>query len=190
MTSPHAPSLLPLSDLVDYLLGELSPADEKRVEEIFFENEASAKLLELVESIGEGIRGLVTQAYAGGVVNRNMVQKMRRSGLTLREYRLTPGATVSCKAGPEDFVLVRLATEFGAAEDVTVDVDFRDLETNQTAPTLSRPVEVDREAGEILLVFPGEEVRTYPRSLWTLRVHGKTASGEAEFGPFVLDHTP
>lgn len=190
MTTPHAPSLLPLSDLVDYLLGELSPADEERIEDVFFESEATTRLLELVESIGEGIRGLVRQAYAGGVVNRSMVQKMGRSGMTLREYRLTPGATVSCKAGPEDFVLVRLATEFGSAEDVTVDVDFRDLETNQSAPTLSRPVEVDREASEILLIFPGEEVRNYPRSLWTLRVHGQTASGEAEFGPFILDHTP
>ncbi|MEJ2077943.1 MAG: hypothetical protein P8020_19255 [Acidobacteriota bacterium] len=190
MTTPNAPSLLPLSDLVDYLLGELSPADERRVEEIFFEDEASTRLLELIESIREGIRDLVTQAYAGGVVNLSMVQKMRQSGLTLREYRLTPGATVSCKAGPEDFVLVRLATGFGSAADVTVDVDFRDLETNRTAPTLSRPVEVDREADEILLIFTGEEVRSYPRSLWTLRVHGRTASGETEFGPFILDHTP
>lgn len=190
MTTPDAPLLLPLSDLVDYLLGELSPTDEERIEKIFFENEASARLLELVASIGGGIRDLVTQASAGGVVNRSMVQKMRRSGLTLREYRLTPGATVSCKAGPEDFVLVRLATEFGSAAEVTVDFDFRDLETNQTAPTRSRSVEVDRDAGEILLVFPGEEVRNYPRSLWTLHVRGKTASGKAEFGPFILDHTP
>jgi len=190
MTTPHPRSLLPLSDLVDYLLGELSPSEEERVEEVFFENEATAVLLELVQNIGEGIRNLMAGAHAGGVVNRSLIQKMRRSGLTLREYRLTPGATVSCKAGPEDFVLVRLATEFRSAADVTVDVDFRDLETNQAVPTVSRPVEVDREADEILLLFPGEEVRSYPRSLWTLNVHGRTERGEAHFGPFILDHTP
>ena len=183
-------SPLPMPELVDYLLGELPKPDEERVEEHIFECAECAERLEVVESIGRGIRDIVAHAYAGGIVNTEFVEKARQSGMTLREYKITPGATVSCKAGPEDFVLVRLAGECGSAEDVTVDVDFRDLEHDQAAPTVTQNVEVDRKANEILIVFPGEEVRRYPRSLWTMRAHGKVSGKDTSFGTFIMDHTP
>jgi len=64
---------------------------------------------------------------------------------------------------------------------------MRDLESGATQPLPARDVVRDDAMGEVVMVFPGAVVRTYPRSLWTLSL--ESASGES-LGPYVLDHTP
>jgi hypothetical protein len=68
--------------------------------------------------------------------------------------------------------------------------EYRDLESGETAPPETRRITADRDLGEVLLVFPGEVVRTFPRSRWTLRVSGNSPAGRTELGRFVMDHSP
>lgn len=178
------------ADLIDYLRGELPAEAEHVLEEHLFDCPACTEQLARFERIGAGIRDLVAGAMAGGVVNHQFVERLRQSGLSIREYRLTPGVTVSCQAGPEDYVLVRMAAEFGSLADVNVEVEFHDLERNAKAPVMRRQAEIDRAAGELMLVFPGTVVRSYPRSLWTMQVHGRMEDRVQRFGPFIMDHTP
>jgi anti-sigma factor RsiW len=176
--------------LVDYLLGELPAGEAERLEGHFFECAACAAKIESIERIGTTIADVTRHASVGANVNGAFVDRAARDGLTLREYRIPAGETVACAAGPEDLVVIRLAANFGGATDLSLDVTFHDLENDETSPAVTRQIVADRDLSEVVLVFPGELVRTYPRSRWTLRVGGELPSGRAEFGPFIMDHTP
>lgn len=176
--------------LIDYLLGELPPGEEQRLEAHLFECPVCAARAESIERIGASIGDLVRHAGVGASVNGAFLERAIQDGLTLREYRIPAGETVSCTAGPEDLVVVRLEAEYGGSTELELDVAFHDLESGETAPVQTRPVVADHELGEIVLVFPGEVVRSYPRSRWTLRVHGSAPSGRTDLGQFVMDHMP
>jgi hypothetical protein len=176
--------------LVDYLLGELTAEEETSLEEHFFECDTCASRLRSIESIGLSVADAVLHAAVGANVNGAFVDRVVRDGLTVREYRIPAGETVACSAGPEDLVVVRLAADFGDAENLQLQVTLHDLERDETSPVPARRIEADRDLGEVVLVFPGEVVRTYPRSRWTLSVSADAPSGSTRFGPFVMDHTP
>lgn len=179
-----------LAQLVDYLLGELPAAEVEALEEHLFECAECAARIESIERIGTSIADVVRHAGVGANVNGAFLARAAHDGLTLREYRIPAGETVSCTAGPEDLVVVRLAGELAGARGLELGVAFHDLESGETSPVETRPVLADHELGEIVLVFPGEVVRGYPRSRWTLRVYGEAPSGRVDLGRFVMDHTP
>lgn len=179
-----------LSELVDYLLGELPAVEAERLEEHVFECRECAARIDSIDRIGASIADVVRHAGVGACVNDTFVERAAGDGLTIREYRIPAGESVRCSAGPEDLVVVRLASDFGSATDLELDVSFHDLESGETAPVETRPVVADRDLGEVVLVFPGEVVRGYPRSRWTLRVHSGAPSERSELGQFVMDHTP
>jgi hypothetical protein len=175
---------------VDWLLGEL-PADEERgLEEHLFECAACAARAESVQRIANAVRDAVRRAAVGGNMNHAFLDRARSDGLTLREYRLTSGETVPCQAGPEDLVVVRLTAGFGGARDLRLDVELTDLERGESMPLATREVAADRELGEVVLVFPGEVVRSFPRSRWRMGLRAESSSGPVDLGPFILDHTP
>lgn len=176
--------------LVDYLLGELQGAEEARLEEHLFTCSVCAARLDAVARIGESVAEVVRHAGVAASVNRRFLARALADGLSLREYRIPAGERAHCTAGPEDLVVVRLAADLGDATDLEVDVRFENLESGDVAPSVTRPVFADRDLGEVILVFPGEVVRAYPRSVWTLTVHGDSPDGSVEVGPFVMDHTP
>lgn len=183
---------LDLEHALDYLQGEMPEAEAESLEEHLFDcvdcGPSFEALAGLRDSVAEAVRG----AEVAGSVDGEFVERASQEGLEMCEYRITEGGTVSCKAGAEDFVVVRLAADFGDVHKLRLDCDFQDLERRISMPLPTRDVVVDRELGEILLLFPGDVVRSYPRSLWTLRLQGeRIADGEgAEIGPFVMDHTP
>jgi hypothetical protein len=179
-----------IGDLVDYLLGELPQDEEGRIEDHVFECAACARNLEAVHRIGAAVADAMRHAEIGANVNVSVVTRVTNEGLTVREYRIAPGETVPCAAGPEDFVAVRLSGDFSGYDELTMDTEFVDLESNEQAPTVSRPVLADHQHGEIVLLFPGQVVRSYPRSRWTLTVHGETDAGRRELGTFIMDHSP
>lgn len=174
------------AELVDYVFGDTTGEPAEALEEHLFECPRCAARLDLLDVMARSVSAAVREGALGGNVNAAFLAKARREGLTLRDYRIAEGTTVACSAGPEDLVVVRLAASFPEVEELRLDGTFHDLERDETAPLPARAVVVDRELGEVVLVFPGEVVRAYPRSRWTMRVHGE----REELGPFVMDHTP
>jgi len=179
-----------LGDLVDYHLGELSPAGEVALEEHLFECGECAALFESIVRIGAAVRDAGLSAVVGANVSSAFLERAIEDGLTLREYRLRPNESVACSAGPEDYFVVRLAADFESARELRLNVEFRDLESGVSTPPVAREVDPDLDLGEVVLVFPGEVVRSYPRSLWSLTLDGMTADGPVRFGPYTMDHTP
>lgn len=179
-------------ELIDYCLGELDGKEAERVEEHFFACPRCARELDSLDRLRRGVVEATQQAQVGSSVSLAFLDQARHDGLRLREYRIPEGETVLCKAGPEDYVVVRLEGPYGGVENLTLYVDFEDLENNTAAPFPERPVFADRVLDEVLVVFPGEVVRSYPRSRWTLRVSGEAVSNDrrTEWGPFTMDHHP
>ena len=45
-------------------------------------------------------------------------------------------------------------------------------------------------AGQLVLLMPGDVVRAYPRSCWTMQARGHRGGDAVALGPYALDHTP
>ncbi len=189
MTSPD---LCPvgLDELIDYFVGELLPAEACRIEEHVFSCRRCAEAFESLDALKRALEETVRCAEIGCNVGSTFLERAVRDGLSLKEYLIPEGATVTCHAGPDDLVVVRLGGSFANFEELELGVDFEDLETATTTQLPGRTVVVDRELDQVLLVFPGKLVRTYPRSRWTLRLTGHGPAGPAAHGPFVMDHHP
>lgn len=190
MTAGASACRVGLAELLDYLCDESANDTADAIEDHLFECDVCAARIASLERV----RAAVADAARDGEVVANVggafVERAARDGLTLREYRIPAGDVVPCTAGPEDLVVVRLAAEYGEAEELDLDAELHDLERETVTPLPARQVVVDRDLDEVILVFPGELVRGYPRSRWTLRLRGEGSGGRFEVGPFVMDHTP
>jgi len=176
--------------VVDYALGEMPETGIGGFEEHLFSCPRCAHRLDAIDVVRQLVSNSVLEAAIGGSVTEALLTRARHDGLTLREYRIAEGATVPCSAGPEDLVVVRLAADLEQIDNLRLRATMEDLEKGTSAQLPARDVIFDRDAAEVVLVFPGDVVRAYPRSRWTLHLLGETATGPAELGPFVMDHTP
>jgi len=186
----ETPCPLGLDELLGYLLGDLEDrADDEldAIEDHLFDCAACGRRLESLDALRRAVAEAAQNAELGGNVNRAFLERAARDGLSVREYRIDEGTTVACTAGPEDLVLVRLAAGTAhAARGEEIDplelrVTFEDLERGESTDLPPREVALDHDMGEVMLVFPGDTVRAYPRSRWTLHLGGHT---------YVMDHTP
>lgn len=190
MTWAACDSPLPFERLVDYTAGDLSAAEEERLEAHYFACARCSRRLAVVEALGVGVGALVRRGAARASVTRDVVERIAREGLTLRHYVLAPGDVVPCTAAPaDDFVLVELRPDAGAAAGgARVDVETRVLASGAiTRQTLLSSC--DPASGSILLLFPAEVIRSFPRSRWTMQLSFE-ADPAARFGAYVMDHTP
>lgn len=175
-------------DLVDLELGELPEAAAEALEAHLFECPRCAAMLDELHRLVAGVRDAVAAAAVGANVTEAFLERALGDGLSLREYRLAPGETVACSAGPEDLFVVRLAAGLAEPAELTARVEVRDLASGASQALPPRDVLPDLERGEVVLVFPGAEVRAYPRSVWTVVLTGDVAGRTESYGPFILDH--
>jgi len=190
VTAGTAPCTVGLAELLDYLFDAIPSERAEALEDHFFGCAACADRIASLERLRAAVAGAARRAEVAANVNAAFLERVARDGLTLREYRIRASESVPCTAGPEDLVVVRLAADYGEVEEFEVDAELHDLERETVTPLPARDVVVDRALDEVILVFPGELVRSYPRSRWILRLRGAGVGGRFEIGPFVMDHTP
>jgi mannose-6-phosphate isomerase-like protein (cupin superfamily) len=178
-----------LEQVMAYLVDELDDAAVEVFEDHLFACGVCAERLAMVERLRAEVASTARRAEIGVNVNSAFLERAVRDGLTLREYRIPAGESVACKAGPEDLVVVRLAAPFGDFQSFDLAAVLEDIRHDTVATLPSRSVVIDRAREEVILVFPGELVRSYPRSRWTMRLHAVGPAGERDIGPFVMDHS-
>jgi hypothetical protein len=176
--------------LLDYLLGELPTDAAERLEEHLFECAACAADLDALDRLRAAVADAARAGGVAVVADQGLLDRLARDGLSRREYRIPAGGTVLCQAGPEDLVVVRLADVARDLRGLRLEGEVVDLERDHADELPAREVVVDRAREEVILVFPGEVIRGYPRSRWTMRLSGEGPEGPAGIGPFVMDHTP
>lgn len=183
MTPPELP--LSYEVVLDYFLGELPPAREAEVEERLFEDTETARRLEVVARIGEGVGRLVRSGGVTATATAETLDRLDAQGVSVRTYRLAPGEVVPCSIASEDFVAVRLSGVFGDVTAVDIDLEAR-LEGQPPRTEHLPELPVDRSAGELVLLYAGDVIRSFPRAQFTYRVR---AQGR-DLGEFHLDHRP
>jgi hypothetical protein len=182
---------LPFGELVDYHAGELAAPDEARVEDHVFACAVCTERLGAVAQLAGAIAGYVARGQVMVSGTRALVDQLAARGLTIRTYVVTPGQQVPCTAAPgDDLVLIQLAGAFAARDALMLEVVMDDLDAGTQLQRELAEVPFDQRAGDLHLLFPGERVRAYPRSRWTIRVHTGGPGARALLGTFALEHTP
>jgi hypothetical protein len=182
---------VPLESLIAWERGELDPVASDRIEEHVFGCAACTRRLEGVTGLAVGIRDLVAAGRLPSAVTGDLVEGAATRGLRLRTYRLAPGESVACTAAPDDdFVVVRLGVKLEEGESVDLVAQVADLETGARDTRLTPDVPVDPAAGEIVYLYPGDAIRSLPRTVWSVTARVRGPRGERELGPYTLDHTP
>jgi hypothetical protein len=181
---PGCEAPIPGETLLDYWAGD-GPADQTaRIEAHLFECGDCAARLERLASIGMGLAALVRRGHVSGIVSRTLVNRMRRDGLRVRVYSVSPGETMPCAVFPgDDLVVAALRADFSGVDAATLSV---------TGPGNSLMSELDeipvsQPEGEVLWALSGAAVRQMPSTRLQLTLTSQ-GTERAVLGEYVLEH--
>jgi hypothetical protein len=184
-------SPLALAELVAYRLGELDSSRETQLEEQYFACSACAERLRWTEQLEGAITHLVRHGGLRAAVTEDFVRDAKAAGVTLREYSIQPGGSVQCTITPDDdLVVVRLGVGELSARMVAVSSSMKDLDQGLEGTSVTEDAVVDQSSKSILYAFPGDVVRTFPKSRWVMTVESRDESAPASLGPYTMNHTP
>jgi hypothetical protein len=178
----------PLADetLLDWWAGELSSADRRPVEEHLLACDACSTRGRVLAALAGGVRDLVVKGRVLTVVTPSVLERLRREGRTLREYRVHAGESVHCTVAPHDDVLLaRLQLRVGPTTRIDLLSRIDDGEEHRVAD-----LPIDPAAHEVLLVAPIEEIRARPAHVERVQLVAVEAGGERLLGEYTFDHTP
>jgi hypothetical protein len=172
--------------LLDWWAGELASPDRRRLEEHLLSCGACAERAQGMHAFADGVRRLVREGRVPVVVLPAVLERLRREGRKIREYRVAPGGGVQCTVGPEDdVVLTRLAAELGG-------VSRLDLVTRMDEGPEERLADLpfDPAAGEVMFAPPADVLRAQPAHVARMRLLAVEPQGERLLGEYRFDHRP
>ena len=167
--------------LLDWWRGELSEVEGDAFEEHLFDCEGCRHAAEALAGIEAGVRAIVRKGGIGFIPSASVLERMRRDGVRMRTYRVSPGETVACTvAADDDLVVTHLVAELADVERVDIA-----LVGGGVAMHLGGiPVEPGR--GEVVFASAAAAIRRLPRCVLQVRVTAR----ERVLGEYTLDHTP
>jgi len=178
----------PIADdtFLEWWAGELAPAPRRRLEEHLLACGECAARLRVAGAVADGVRELVRRGRVPTVLTAGVLERLRREGRKVREYRVAPGEGVRCTVAPEDDVLVtRLALPPAGAARVDLVSRLDDGEEQR-----QRDLPLDPGASELILAVPIDVIRSLPASVLVLRLVGVRPEGERSLGEYTFRHTP
>ena len=185
MTTPQCDAPVSDDNLLDYWIHAIDGTDAEQIEEHLFRCAACTARFEAMASLGLGLRELVRRGRVAGILTRELLNRMQRDGVHVRQYVLSPGDRVPCAAFPDDdLVVVAMRADFGGADAVSVsliDEDGSVIEQVNDIAVGSRDV-------ELLWATPGEIIRRLPTACRRLTVRAQTPQPRL-LAEYELDHT-
>jgi len=184
--SPACAKPIPDDSFLDWWTGELALGERRRLEEHLLACDGCAARLALAGAFADGVRTLVRQGRAPAVLTAGALERLRREGRRIREYRVAPGGGVHCTVAPEDDVLVaRLDLPPGSAPrvDLVSRVDDGEEERLSDLP-------LDLGASELILAAPIDVTRSQPAHVLVFRLVAVGPGGERPLGDYTFHHTP
>jgi len=176
---------------LDWWTGELGPAERKKVEKHLLACGECAARLQVAGAVADGVRALVREGRVPTVLSPAVVDRLRREGRRIREYRVAGGGSVQCTVAPDDDVLVtRLQLPpAGAPRAGARRVDLVSC-LDEGKEHRINDLPLDPAASELVLAPSMDFVRSLPACVFVYRLIEVRPEGERQLGEYTFHHTP
>lgn len=185
MTDTRCPAPIGFTEVVDYWSGDLTRAEEDRIEEHVFTCADCARELAAAEGLARGIAAVVREGRLHTVVTDAILNRLASEGVRIRTYTLDGGEIVPCGVwADDDLVVTRIRADFADVETVTI------VARQASGDEISRVSGIAIRPGqrEILNAFSAERLRKLPATRVQVSVTAETGSGERTLAEFTLEH--
>ena len=185
MSDARCPAPIGFEEVVDYWAGDLTPADEARIEEHVFACDGCARELAAAESLAAGIAAVVREGRLNTVITDGILNRLAADGVRIRMYTLDASAIVPCAVwAGDDLVVSRLRADFEGVDAVTI------VTRQASGEEVSRLADVPIRAGqtEILNAFSAAHLRRLPATRVQVSVIAQRGAGERTLAEYTLEH--
>ena len=172
------------SALVDYWFGD---RDDEALEEHFLGCAQCSARLEELAALGAGVRAAFLRGALHVVLPHGFVERIRREGLRLREYRVPAGGSVNCTiVADDDFVVSRLQAPLAGVERLDLEMVGPGGEAGATL----EDIPFDAAAGEVLVLPSAAALKARQAFTERWRLVAVGAGGARRIGEYTFHHTP
>ncbi|MBX7183908.1 MAG: hypothetical protein K1Y01_02085 [Vicinamibacteria bacterium] len=178
----------PIADsvLLEWWVGEVEARDGRDLDEHLLACRWCSERAEELSRLADGVAGLVRSGKLQAVVTAEVVERMRREGRRVREYRVSAGGGVQCSLAPDDdFLVARLeaSVDPGTRVDLLSRVDGGPEHRVSDIPFV-------QGGSEIWVTEPVDEIAARPAHVQRLRLVAVTSEGDRLIGEYTFNHTP
>jgi hypothetical protein len=189
VTGARCTTPIEFEPLVAYWLGELPTTVEARIEEHFFGCVYCTRRLEELAALAFGIRAVVRNGAVRAVITQPFLEHMKRQGMRIREYRLSPGERVACTIrADDDAVVSRMQVPLAGVKRVDA-LQSVDLGEGHVQQWRVEDVPFDPNADEVLSLPAAEELRKLGSHTFRVQLVAMDESGERPLGEYTFAHT-
>ena len=185
MTYTRCPAPIAFADVVDYWAGDLTRAEEDRIEEHVFSCADCAREVAAAEALARGIAAVAREGRLHTVVSDAILNRLAADGVRVRMYTLEGSGIVPCAVWADDEVVVaRIRADFAEVDSVTI------VTRQASGDEISRLSDVAVRPGqrEILNAFSAARLRELPPTRVQVTVSAQTGSGERTIAEYTLEH--
>jgi len=185
MTNARCPEPIEFSDIVDYWTGDLSRADEDRIEEHVFTCADCARELAEAKTLARGVAAVAREGRIGAVVTDAMLNRLAADGARIRMFTLEGSGIIPCAVwADDDLVVSRIRADFDQSDSVTI------VTRLPSGDEIGRVSDVPVRPGqrEILNAFPAADLRKLPATRVQVIVTAQVGSDERTIAEYTLEH--
>lgn len=184
---PACTAPIPFAALVEYWFGELAQDDEQRIDEHLLDCAHCSERLGELAQLGAGISSAFRRGAVRTVISAPFLEKMKKEGLRVREYRVSPGGSIRCTiSAGDDAVVGRLQAPLEGATRIDL---VRLTEQGEVGVRLF-DIPFDPLAGEVLFCPSAAQLKHQPAHTDIVRLLTVDEAGERSIADYTFIHTP
>jgi hypothetical protein len=174
--------------LLDYWVGESSPAETDAAEAHLMRCEPCGEALDELIALGAGIRAAVRAGEVWAVTGAALAQRFADEGRRVREYRLAHNGSVNCTVAPQDEVLVsRLAAPLQGVRRLDL---LNEVSLEPGVWNRAEDIPFDPDSGEVVLLARLARIRELPEHTMRVKLLAVEPEGTRELGTYAYRHRP
>jgi D-aminopeptidase len=185
MTDTRCLAPIGFTDVVDYWAGDLTRAEEDRIDDHVFTCAGCARELADAEALARGVAAVAREGRLHSVVTDGILNRLAADGVRIRTYTLDGAGIVPCAVwAGDDLVVARIRADFAGVDAVTI------VTRQASGEEISRLSDIAVRPGqrEILNALSAAELRKLPRTRVLVTVTAQMGRGDRTLAEYTLEH--